>query len=88
MIQRQHTTFEEQEGFDYFYLHKKHFLNEGWFLNVFEEWKEAKNILEIDELLRNEFGLKIHPALFRSIRQKQAKKRKQTTKHRNNTRKH
>jgi len=54
MIQRQHTTFEEQEGFDYFYLHKKHFLNEGWFLNVFEEWKEAKiEVLGFNDLKDN-----------------------------------
>lgn len=41
LLIKQHPYFEEQlqESFLYFYLHRKHFLNENWFLNVFEEWR-------------------------------------------------
>jgi hypothetical protein len=53
-IQRQHESFSEQEGFDYFYLHKKHFLDEGWFLNAFETWKDHKvEILGFNSLKNN-----------------------------------
>ncbi|TDH21420.1 ATP-dependent helicase [Segetibacter sp. 3557_3] len=40
LLIRQHSDFEEQLDNDlpYFYLHKKQFLDEGWFLDVFEEW--------------------------------------------------
>lgn len=39
-IQERHPNFQEQEGFDYFYLHKKYFLDDSWFLDVFEQWRE------------------------------------------------
>ena len=44
---RQHPYFEEQADDDlhYFYLHKKHFLNEDWFLDVFEQWRNQQIII-------------------------------------------
>lgn len=53
-IQNSHPNFDEQEGFDYFYLHKKHFLDEGWFLEVFEKWHEDEiEILGFNDLKNN-----------------------------------
>lgn len=45
ILTRQHPYFEEQlyEG-EYFYLHINKFMDENWFLDVFEEWKN-QNIL-------------------------------------------
>lgn len=42
VLVRQHPYLEEQleNGLHYFYLHKKHFLEEAWFLNTFEQWNE------------------------------------------------
>lgn len=41
MISRQHPLFTEQleDALPVFYLHKERFLNEDWFLKVFEEWQ-------------------------------------------------
>jgi len=41
LIIKQHPYFEEQldEDFLHFYLHRKHFLELDWFLNVFEDWR-------------------------------------------------
>ena len=41
LLWRQHLEFEEQLENDmpYFCLHKKNFLEEEWFLNTFEEWR-------------------------------------------------
>jgi hypothetical protein len=41
LLLKQHEDFEEQLETDltYFYLHKKRFLNEDWFLNAFEQWQ-------------------------------------------------
>ena len=43
LLLRQHPYFMEQvdNGLHYFYLHKKHFLNEEWFLQAFDEWQSA-----------------------------------------------
>jgi SNF2 family DNA or RNA helicase len=40
LIVRQHPDFPEQleNPLPYFYLHKSRFLDEAWFLDVFEEW--------------------------------------------------
>lgn len=42
LIIRQHPQFAEQasDALPYFYLHKKHFLDEEWFLRTFEEWRQ------------------------------------------------
>ncbi|HEY0176049.1 MAG TPA: DEAD/DEAH box helicase, partial [Pedobacter sp.] len=36
----QHPHFEDQLDKDSFYLHKKRFLDEDWFLSAFEAWRE------------------------------------------------
>ncbi|HUC79404.1 MAG TPA: DEAD/DEAH box helicase [Flavisolibacter sp.] len=40
---RQHPLFYEQleDGLTYFYLHRDRFLDEDWFLQAFEQWREA-----------------------------------------------
>jgi superfamily II DNA or RNA helicase len=42
LLLQQHEDFEEQLENDlpYFYLHKRRFLNEDWFLNAFERWQQ------------------------------------------------
>ncbi|WP_207533311.1 DEAD/DEAH box helicase [Desertivirga arenae] len=41
-IAKQHPFFTEQleDGLSYFYLHKERFLDENWFLEAFESWRE------------------------------------------------
>lgn len=39
-LSRQHPYFEDQMDRDCFYLHKKRFLDDAWFLSAFEEWKD------------------------------------------------
>lgn len=40
---RQHPLFFEQleDGLTYFYLHRDRFLDEAWFLEAFEQWRDA-----------------------------------------------
>jgi SNF2 family DNA or RNA helicase len=55
-LTRQHPYFEEQADDDlyYFYLHKKHFLNEDWFPDVFEQWRNQQiTILGFNEIEGN-----------------------------------
>ncbi|WP_442592107.1 SNF2-related protein [Pedobacter sp. AW31-3R] len=40
-VTRQHPYFQEQLDSLHFYLHKKRFLEESWFLNAFEAWGNA-----------------------------------------------
>lgn len=59
LLLKQHPYFEEQleDDLHYFYLHKKRFLNEDWFLNVFEEWRNQKiTILGFNELEGNKLN--------------------------------
>ncbi len=56
LLIKQHPYFEEQltDPLHYFYLHKKRFLQEDWFLNVFEEWRNhGITILGFSELENN-----------------------------------
>ncbi|MES3017931.1 MAG: DEAD/DEAH box helicase [Bacteroidota bacterium] len=56
LLVRQHPFLEEQltNGLHYFYLHKKRFLEEEWFLNAFEEWERNDiTILGFSELTGN-----------------------------------
>lgn len=56
LLMRQHPYFPEQleESLPYFYLHKKHFLDESWFLNAFEEWqKQGIAIFGFNQLEKN-----------------------------------
>jgi len=51
---RQHPHFEEQLDKDCFYLHRKRFLDEGWFLAAFEEWeKQQIAVLGFNDLKGN-----------------------------------
>lgn len=53
-IQQQHPEFEETPTMDFFYLHKQEFLEEGWFLDAFEEWRKNKYaILGFNQLKNN-----------------------------------
>ncbi|SDE03039.1 Superfamily II DNA or RNA helicase, SNF2 family [Mucilaginibacter pineti] len=59
LLIRQHAWFEEQleNGLHYFYLHKRHFLNEDWFLDVFEQWQDQGiTILGFNELEGNKLN--------------------------------
>ncbi|CAM4384188.1 SNF2 helicase associated [Pedobacter westerhofensis] len=54
MLTRQHPHFSEQLDGQELYLHKKRFLDEGWFLSVFEEWRsEQITVLGFNELKGN-----------------------------------
>ncbi|WP_202405938.1 DEAD/DEAH box helicase [Hufsiella ginkgonis] len=53
-VMRQHPYFEEQVQGDEFYLHKSRFMDEGWFLNAFEEWQDQQvTILGFNALKNN-----------------------------------
>lgn len=53
-VQKQHPDFEELPVSDFFYLHKQKFLDEGWFLDAFEEWRKQKyQILGFKQLKNN-----------------------------------
>jgi hypothetical protein len=59
LLIKQHPYFTEQLENDlhYFYLHKRHFLNEKWFLNVFEEWaNQGITVLGFNELEGNKLN--------------------------------
>ncbi|MET3113435.1 SNF2 family DNA or RNA helicase [Pedobacter sp. CG_S7] len=54
---RQHPHFEEQLDQNHFYLHKSRFLDNGWFLDAFEDWKkEGIIILGFNELKNNKLS--------------------------------
>ncbi|WP_345947538.1 DEAD/DEAH box helicase [Mucilaginibacter sp. PAMB04274] len=56
LLLKQHADFEEQltDDLQYFYLHKKKFLNEDWFLNAFEDWyADGITIFGFNELSGN-----------------------------------
>lgn len=60
LLVRLHPFLREQltNGLQYFYLHKKRFLEEDWFLNAFEELERAKvTVLGFNELS----GHKLNP---------------------------
>jgi SNF2 family DNA or RNA helicase len=53
-LSRQHPTFMEQLNQDHFYLHRKHFIDEQWFLDIFEYWKaQGVAILGFNQLKGN-----------------------------------
>lgn len=59
LLLKQHEDFKEQLETDlpYFYLHKKRFLNEDWFLNVFEQWQsEGITVLGFNQLKGNKLN--------------------------------
>ena len=60
-ITRQHPDFAEQlqeNDLSDFYLHRQYFLNEEWFLPVFEEWQnQGIKILGFNEITNNRLNL-------------------------------
>lgn len=60
LIIRQHPFFIEQAQetpIDYFYLHKKRFLDDAWFLDTFETWRQQDiQILGFNELSDNKLS--------------------------------
>lgn len=51
---KQHPDFEDQLDHNYFFLHRRHFLDEDWFLEAFEEWQnQGITILGFNELKEN-----------------------------------
>ena len=59
LLVKQHPYFEEQLENDlaYFYLHKKRFLDEDWFLSVFDDWQRQNiTILGFNELEGNKLN--------------------------------
>lgn len=59
LLIKQHPHLEEQldNGLQYFDIHKRHFLDETWFLPVFEEWRRLGiTILGFNELSGNKLN--------------------------------
>jgi SNF2 family DNA or RNA helicase len=57
ILMRQHPHFEEQLQQHHFYLHRSRFLDNGWFLDAFEDWqKEGITILGFKELTNNKLS--------------------------------
>ncbi|MCZ4221979.1 DEAD/DEAH box helicase [Pedobacter rhodius] len=56
-ILRQHPFFYDQETNDSFYLHRKRFLEELWFLDAFEAWRKKDiHILGFNQLKNNKLN--------------------------------
>lgn len=56
-ILKQHPYFYEQETDDSFYLHRKRFLEEAWFLDAFEAWRnKGIHILGFNQLKNNKLN--------------------------------
>jgi hypothetical protein len=60
LLIKQHPYFAEQlehDDLQYFYLHKRHFLQEDWFLEVFADWKANDiTVLGFNELEGNKLN--------------------------------
>jgi len=57
LLLKQHPEFEDQLYQEAFYLTKKQFLEEGWFLEVFEEWRNNNiKILGFNEIENNKLN--------------------------------
>lgn len=58
LVMQQHPDFEEQmDGYQYFYLHRDKFLDNNWFLDAFETWRnEEITILGFNELKNNKLN--------------------------------
>jgi SNF2 family DNA or RNA helicase len=56
-ILKQHPYFYDQESNDSFYLHRKRFLEEGWFLDAFDTWRTKDiHILGFNQLKNNKLN--------------------------------
>mgnify|MGYP001090348517 CR=1 FL=1 len=57
MLRHQHPLFLEQEGQECYYLHKKRFLDEGWFLSAFAYWQQhGIRVLGFNDLADNKLN--------------------------------
>lgn len=57
MLRNQHPLFLEQEAQECYYLHKKRFLDEGWFLNAFAYWQQQHiKVLGFNDLKDNKLN--------------------------------
>lgn len=57
VLQRQYYDFSEQEGQEFFYISKRKFFEEGWFLDAFEQWRElGYTILGFNTIKENHFN--------------------------------
>ncbi len=58
LVMQQHPDFEDQmDGYQYFYLHRDKFLDNNWFLETFETWRnEGIIILGFNELKNNKLN--------------------------------
>ncbi|MGI9582861.1 DEAD/DEAH box helicase [Chryseobacterium sp. RRHN12] len=58
LVMQQHPDFEAQmDGYQYFYLHRDKFLDNNWFLDAFETWRnEGITILGFNELKNNKLN--------------------------------
>ena len=69
---RQHQNFDEQLGqFDYFYLSRQDFLESGWFIDAFAEWKaldiEVLGFSDISNNLISEHKMSVSVAVSSGI---------------------
>ncbi|QNR85444.1 DEAD/DEAH box helicase family protein [Pedobacter riviphilus] len=56
-VLKQHPYFYDQETNDSFYLHRKRFLEEAWFLDAFEVWRnKGIHILGFNQLKNNKLS--------------------------------
>ena len=54
VLLRQHPNFPEQYGQSFYYLSKREFLEQGWFLDAFEVWKDtAVTVLGFNKIKNN-----------------------------------
>jgi SNF2 family DNA or RNA helicase len=57
MLRNQHPLFLEQEAQECYYLHKRRFLDDGWFLDAFEYWqRENITVLGFSDLKDNKLN--------------------------------
>lgn len=53
-VKEQHPSFEDQNETEFYYLHKQEFLESGWFLDAFENWRNNEfSILGFNQLRNN-----------------------------------
>ncbi len=64
-IQARHPSFNNWPQTEFYYLHKREFLDEGWFINAFEAWRaEGFSIMGFNDLKNNNYNQ--HPIKIRT----------------------
>lgn len=64
-IQAQHPSFDKIPQTDFYYLHKREFLDDGWFIQAFENWRAfGYVILGFNKLKNNRYNE--HPIKIRT----------------------